>query len=73
IEVVMGDFEPEEGDIIASSTEGYDYLGEWIDIETLVPGQGYMYYSNSTEPKTLVFSTGAKASHGTICQHRKED
>ena len=59
IEVVMGDFEPEEGDIIASSTEGYDYLGEWIDIETLVPGQGYMYYSNSAEPKNLVFQLGS--------------
>ena len=62
IEVAMGDFEPIDEDIIASSTEGYDYLGEWIDIETLVPGQGYMYYSNSTEPKTLYFQAGnAKA------------
>ena len=34
---------------------------EWFgDFETLVPGQGYMYYSNSTEPKTLIISTGAK-------------
>ena len=66
IEVAMGDFEPIDEDIIASSTEGYDYLGEWIDIETLVPGQGYMYYSNSTETKTLVFQAGAKKARSSV-------
>ena len=61
IEVAMEGFEPEEEDAIQSNVEGTsDYLGEWIgDVLTLVPGQGYMYYSNSTEPKTLVFSTTA--------------
>ena len=33
---------------------------EWSGgLNTLVPGQGYMYYSNSTQPKTLIFSTTA--------------
>ena len=44
-----------------------EYLGDgfWYGIETLVPGQGYMYYSVSGEPKTLVFQTGrSKAKAG---------
>jgi hypothetical protein len=73
IGVAMGGFEPEEEDAIQSNVEGTsDYLGEWIgDVLTLVPGQGYMYYSNSTEPKTLVFPTTAKGK-GVISRKRKE-
>ncbi len=76
IETALADFEPEDEDSFADEDGVSDYIegdGWQGDIMTLVPGQGYMYYSNSDEPKTLVFSTGAKASHGTICQHRKED
>ena len=73
IEVAMGGFEPEEEDAIQSNVEGTsDYLGEWVgDVLTLVPGQGYMYYSNSTEPKTLVFSTTAKGK-SVFLRKRKE-
>ena len=29
--------------------------GEWFgDVAILIPGQGFMYYSNSTEPKMLI-------------------
>ena len=61
IEVAMAGFEPEEEDVIASNFGSCDYLGEWLgDFATLVPGQGYMYNSMSTdpEPKILVFQTG---------------
>ena len=60
IGVAMAGFEAEEEDAIQSNVDGTsDYLDEWLgDVLTLVPGQGYMYYSNSTEPKTLVFQTG---------------
>ena len=63
IGVAMAGFEAEEEDAIQSNVDGTsDYLDEWVgDVLTLVPGQGYMYYSNSDEPKTLVFQTGAKA------------
>ena len=73
IEVAMAGFEAEEEDAIQSNVEGTsDYLGEWIgDVLTLVPGQGYMYYSNSTEPKTLVFSTTA-GGKGVISRKQKE-
>ena len=73
IEVAMGGFEPEEEDAIQSNVEGTsDYLGEWVgDVLTLVPGQGYMYYSNSTEPKTLVFSTTAKGKSVIMRKHKE--
>ena len=60
IAVALGEFDAEEGDQI-EGPEGYtEYDGEeWFgDIETLVPGQGYMYFSNSVGAKTLVFQTG---------------
>ena len=73
IGVAMAGFEAEEEDAIQSNVDGTsDYLGEWVgDVLTLVPGQGYMYYSNSTEPKTLVFSTTAKGK-SVITRKRKE-
>ena len=73
IGVAMAGFEAEEEDAIQSNVDGTsDYLGEWVgDVLTLVPGQGYMYYSNSTEPKTLVFSTTAKGK-SIILRKRKE-
>ena len=73
IGVAMAGFEAEEEDAIQSNVDGTsDYLDEWVgDVLTLVPGQGYMYYSNSTETKTLVFSTTAKGK-GVITRKRKE-
>lgn len=38
----------------ATYYEGYGWIGT---LETLEPGQGYMYQNTSTEPKTLVFTT----------------
>ena len=55
----------QEGDKIRNSATEIVYDPEWGwfgDFETLVPGQGYMYYSDSTTPRRLVFPTGeAKA------------
>jgi subtilisin family serine protease len=53
----------QEGDKIRNSAAEIVYDPEWGwfgDFETLVPGQGYMYYSASSVPRTLVFPTGAK-------------
>ena len=62
IAAALADFEPEEGDQIQAGNIMTEFDGEeWFgDFETLVPGQGYMYFSNSSEPKILVFSTTAK-------------
>ena len=58
----LAGFPAEFEDQIASFTGATVNFGDWIgDFMTLVPGQGYMYYSNSTTPKTLIFQTGAKA------------
>ena len=48
----------QEGDKIRNSVTEIDYDPEWGwfgDFETLEPGQGYMYYSASNTPRTLVF------------------
>jgi hypothetical protein len=53
----------QDGDKIRNSAAEIVYDPEWGwfgDFETLEPGQGYMYYSDSTTPRRLVFSTGAK-------------
>ena len=60
----LADFAAEEGDILLSQDNGLtSYDGEeWFgDLETLEPGVGLMYYSSSSETKTLVYSTAAKA------------
>ena len=55
----MSDFDAEDEDSFMGFGATNDYFGEWYNtFETLVPGQGYMYYSNSLVPKTLVFHTG---------------
>ena len=66
IEVALADFEPVEGDIIATSTLESDYIGEWLDLETLAPGQGYMYYSSSEDTKTLVFKAGVERARSSV-------
>jgi hypothetical protein len=54
----------QEGDIIRNSDGETPYDPEWGgwfgDFEALEPGQGYMYYSSSSEPRTLVFPAVAK-------------
>ena len=74
----MADFEAEEGDEIQSKNNSTEFDGEeWFgDLETFVPGEGLMYFSNSEASKTLVFSTGAKkASRKAGCSFgpQKED
>ncbi len=58
----LANFEPEEADQIQAGNIMTEFDGEeWFgDFETLVPGQGYMYFSNSSETKILVISTTAK-------------
>ena len=55
-------FEPEEGDVLQSYDNMTEFDGEdwWGELETLVPGQGLMYYSMSDELKELVFQTGTE-------------
>ena len=58
LETALGDFEPMPNDLIKSyydlSTyyEGYGWYG---DVNELKPGWGYMYFSNRTQPVTLIF------------------
>ena len=55
----LADFEAGEGDQILSLNRTTEYDGEeWFgDLIILIPGQGFMYYSSSDEPKTLIFKT----------------
>ena len=63
VEDAMADFEAEEEDQIQSKYYVTEYTGdEWFgDLETFVPGQGYMYLSMSDTVKYLVFKTGTKS------------
>jgi hypothetical protein len=58
----LAGFEAEEGDQLESKAGYTEYDGEdWFgEIETLTPGQGYLYYSNSAVPKTLIFQVSRK-------------
>ena len=60
--VAFADFDAEEGDVIQTSDDQTEFDGEdWFgDIETMVPGRGVMYFSNSDEVKTLIIRTGSK-------------
>ena len=63
LDEAFADFDAEAGDKIKdrSVTTEYDPdWGWWGDLETLVPGEGYLYYSASSEVKTLVFAAPAK-------------
>ena len=79
INVAFSGFEAEDEDYIETPEGISYYFGEWMgDIMTLVPGQGYMYFSNSEDVKTLVILTGAKArrlgsSNGVLKSQRKKD
>ena len=57
----MAGFQAEDDDIIKSRNNGYAtyYDGSWFGtLNSLVPGSGYMYKSNSGASKTLVFQQG---------------
>lgn len=64
LEDALADFDPEDGDQIKNKTNYSTFDdGEWGatgDLETLNPGEGLMYYSNSDTPKILVFSSASK-------------
>ena len=53
---------PENGDVVKSQTGSSVYNnGIWIGtMETLEPGQGYLYYSKATSVKTFSFPTNAQ-------------
>ena len=55
-------FEAEEDDELKGRGSYATFDGEvWFGgLTTLQPGQGYMYYSNSSVTKTLIFPSGAK-------------
>ena len=59
----LSGFEAEVGDMIEHDGQVSEYLGYgfWIGLDTLVPGNGYLYYNASNESKTITFSIGAKA------------
>ena len=74
VENALAGFAAEEGDILLSQDNGLTaYDGEeWFgDLETLAPGVGLMYYSSSSETKTLVYSTAAKGKGSIRLGKRK--
>lgn len=60
---VFDGFEAEMDDMIQAGDGTYTtYDGEWWgEFETMVPGQGYMYFSNSGDTKELIIPSVAKA------------
>ena len=63
LEEAFSNFIPEAGDQIKNSEGSSEYDSEWGwfgNVETLMPGQGFMYYSSSAMAKTLVFQVGRK-------------
>ena len=72
VNTALANFEAAEGDRIQTDYGMTEYDGEWFgDMEAFEPGFGIMYYSNSTEPKTLVFSTTA-GGKSVFLRKRKE-
>ena len=61
IAAALGTFEPASGDKIISENGTATFNGStWTgNFTELVPGHGYIYYSNSSTSKTLVFSASA--------------
>ena len=61
----LSDFSPAIGDIIKSKDSGVSmYTGSsWIGVlDSLQPGQGYMYYSNATGTKTFTYPVNGRGS-----------
>jgi hypothetical protein len=63
LEDALVNFPSEEEDQFAEAEAYSEYgFGMWIgDVETLVPGHGYMYFFNGEETTPLVYNTFAKA------------
>ena len=62
IEEALGGFDAEDGDVFANSENFTEFDGEWFgDVAILIPGQGFMYFSNSDEPKTLIIGSSKGA------------
>ena len=62
-------FQAADGDILknkAVSTDYYEDFGWYGELETMEPGQGFMYYSNSQETKTLVLGSKSKAIRSNV-------
>ena len=56
----LAGFQAKDGDILKNSeasTDYYEGFGWYGELETMEPGQGFMYYSNSQETKTLIFTS----------------
>ena len=69
----LAGFEAENGDQLQGEDIYTEYYGGWWgELETLIPGEGYWYYSSSNVTKTLVFSTGSKGKGGPHHGKRKE-
>ena len=54
----LSGFQAEDGDILKSSgasTDYYEGFGWYGELETMEPGEGFMYYSNSQTTKTIYF------------------
>jgi hypothetical protein len=63
IEDALAGFEAVEGDVIEGPNgqiEFFEGVGWWGDFEEFTPGEGYMFYSASTEERTLIFGRGSK-------------
>ena len=72
INVAFSGFEAEDEDYIETPEGISYYFGEWMgDIMTLVPGQGYMYFSNSEDVKTLVIQTGGSKARVKVVSPNK--
>ena len=74
VNVALSGLEAEDGDYIENDELGviYYYGGVWIgDFDTMIPGRGYMYFSNSTQPKILIFSTTAKGKSVSLRMHKE--
>ena len=59
LETAFGSFTPMEGDIIKAqvgNAEFYDGYGWYGTMATIMPGKGYMYKSNRTEPIAVTVS-----------------
>ncbi|MCR4847724.1 MAG: T9SS type A sorting domain-containing protein [Bacteroidales bacterium] len=65
LSTAMDNFNPEVNDQLKSRHQYCSYIGnnQWYGtLQTLEPGQGYMYKSNASGTKTLVYQTGREES-----------
>ena len=66
LETALSGFTPEPNDMIKGKDGAATYISNgnvsmWYGtLDTLEPGEGYMYKSNSTVPKTLIFQMSRK-------------